>query len=52
MAHRHICALLLATAATVSADVNETAASDSRVTKFVAQSYDWLYPRAPAEVTP
>ena len=42
MARRRICALLLVAAATASADVNETAASEGRVTKFAAQSYDWL----------
>ena len=40
MARRRILALLLVAAA--SAAENQTAASESRVTKFAAQSYDWL----------
>ena len=40
MARRRICALLLVAAA--AADVNETAASESRVRVLAAQSYDWL----------
>ena len=46
MARRQICALLLVAAA--SADVNETAASESRVRALAGQSYDWLADRAPA----
>ena len=50
MARRQICALLLVAAA--AADVNETAASESRVTKFAAQSYDWLADHAPVASAP
>ena len=48
MARRRICALLLAAAATASADVNETATTESRARALAAQSYDWLADRAPA----